>query len=54
MQIALVVAGVLTLLAYSLSWRHFIGSVGGTLGHVVLVIACSAPEYLLAYIRLQL
>ena len=53
-QIALVVTGVLTLLAYPLISRHFTGRVGGTFGHVVLVIARSTPEYLLAYILLQL
>ncbi|MDZ7789220.1 MAG: hypothetical protein U5L08_01750 [Xanthomonadales bacterium] len=42
-QIALVVTGVLTLLAYPLISRHFTGRVGGTFGHVVLVIARSTP-----------
>lgn len=53
-QIALVVTGVAALLAYPLISRHFTGRLGGTLGHVVLVIARSTPEYLLAYILLQL
>ena len=53
-QIALVVTGVLALLAYPLISRHFTGRVCGTAGHVVLVIARSTPEYLLAYILLQL
>jgi len=53
-QIALVVTGVLTLLAYPLISRHFTGRIGGTFGHVILVVARSTPEYLLAYILLQL
>ncbi|MEX0732539.1 MAG: hypothetical protein WED00_05090 [Aquisalimonadaceae bacterium] len=53
-QIALVVTGFLALAAFPLISRHFTGRVGGTLGHVLLVIARSTPEYLLAYILLQL
>lgn len=53
-QIALVVTGLFALLAYPLISRHFTGRLGGTVGHVVLVIARSTPEYLLAYILLQL
>lgn len=53
-QIALVFTGLLALVAYPLISRHFTGRVGGTFGHVVLVIARSTPEYLLAYILLQL
>ncbi|MDZ7844347.1 MAG: hypothetical protein U5K99_06065 [Anaerolineales bacterium] len=53
-QIALVLTGVLTLLAFPLVSRHFTGRIGGTLGHVLLVVARSTPEYLLAYILLQL
>lgn len=53
-QIALVVTGVLALAAYPLISRHFTGWLGGTSGHVLLVIARSTPEYLLAYILLQL
>ena len=53
-QIALVITGVLTLLAFPLVSRHFTGRIGGTLGHVLLVVARSTPEYLLAYILLQL
>ncbi len=53
-QIALVVTGALTLAAYPLVSRHFTGRLGGTFGHVLLVIARSTPEYLLAYILLQL
>lgn len=53
-QIALVVTGVLTLLAFPLVSRHFTGRIGGTLGHGVLVVARATPEYLLAYILLQM
>ena len=53
-QIALVATGVLALLAYPLVSRHFTGRVGGGLGHVLLVVARSTPEYLLAYVLLQL
>ena len=34
--------------------RHFTGPIGRTLGHVVLVVSRSTPEYMLAYILLQL
>lgn len=37
-QIALVVTGVLTLLAFPLVSRHFAGRVGGTLGHVEIIM----------------
>lgn len=53
-QIALVVTGVLALAAFPLISRHFTGRVGGTLGHTLLVVARTTPEYLLAYILLQL
>jgi len=53
-QIALVVTGALTLLAYPLISRHFTGRVGQGAGHALLVVARSTPEYLLAYILLQL
>ncbi len=53
-QIALVATGVLALAAFPLISRHFAGRPGRVLGHVVLVIARSTPEYLLAYVLLQL
>lgn len=37
-QIALVVTGVLTLLAFPLVSRHFTGRVGGTLRHVEIIM----------------
>ena len=53
-QIALVATGMLTLMAFPLISRHFGGPVRRTSGHIVLVIARSTPEYILAYILLQL
>ncbi len=53
-QIALVVTAILSLVAFPLVSKHFTGRVTGTLGHVVLVVARSTPEYVLAYILLQL
>ncbi|PHQ16930.1 PhnE/PtxC family ABC transporter permease [Marinobacter profundi] len=53
-QIALVATGLLALLAFPLISTHFGGPVRRTSGHVALVIARSTPEYILAYILLQL
>jgi len=53
-QIALVVTAVLALMAFPLISRHFTGRLSGTAGHIILVVARSTPEYLLAYILLQL
>lgn len=53
-QIALVATAVLALGAFPLVSKHFTGRVTGTLGHVVLVVARSTPEYVLAYVLLQL
>lgn len=53
-QIALAATGILTLLAFPLISNHFGGPVRRTAGHVFLVIARSTPEYILAYILLQL
>jgi phosphonate transport system permease protein len=53
-QIALVATGILSLLAFPLISQHFGGPVRRTSGHVLLVIARSTPEYILAYILLQL
>lgn len=53
-QIALVATGLLALLFFPLISRHFGGPVRRTSGHVFLVIARSTPEYILAYILLQL
>ncbi len=53
-QIALVLTGALTLLLYPLGSRHFTNRLTSPLGHTVLVVLRSTPEYLLAFILLQL
>ncbi len=53
-QIALVVTGILALLLYPLVSKHFTNRVTRPLGHTLLVIMRSTPEYLLAFILLQL
>lgn len=52
-QIALVGAGILTLVFFPLISRKFFGPAGSTLGHVFLVVTRSTPEYILAYLFLQ-
>ncbi|TNE99998.1 MAG: ABC transporter permease [Gammaproteobacteria bacterium] len=53
-QVALVATGILALLMFPLISKHFGGPVRRTSGHVFLVVARSTPEYILAYILLQL
>jgi phosphonate transport system permease protein len=53
-QISLVLSGMLALLLFPLISQHFQGVVGRRLGHGFLVILRSTPEYILAYIFLQL
>lgn len=53
-QMALVATGLLALLTFPLISRHFGSPKRRLLGHVGLVIARSTPEYVLAYILLQL
>ncbi|WP_372981465.1 PhnE/PtxC family ABC transporter permease [Marinobacter sediminum] len=53
-QIALVATGLIALLTFPLISNHFGGPLRRTGGHVFLVIARSTPEYILAYILLQL
>ncbi|MGM0569107.1 PhnE/PtxC family ABC transporter permease [Marinobacter sp.] len=53
-QMALVATGVIALLAFPLISRHFGNRFSRSGGHVLLVIARSTPEYILAYILLQL
>lgn len=53
-QIALVATGIIALLTFPLISTHFGGPVRRTGGHVFLVILRSTPEYILAYILLQL
>jgi phosphonate transport system permease protein len=53
-QIALVSTGLLALVLYPLASKYFIGRLGAVLGHVLLVVMRSTPEYVLAFILLQL
>ena len=53
-MIALVVAGALTLAFFPLISPKFFGPGGRTAGHLFLVIMRSTPEYILAYVLLQL
>ena len=53
-QIALVAAGAVALLVYPLVSRRFLGQVGHYLGRAMLVVVRSTPEYMLAYLLLQL
>src|SRR5690554_3105779 len=53
-QVALVATGIIALLAFPLVSRHFGNRLSRTGGHVLLVVARSTPEYILAYILLQL
>jgi phosphonate transport system permease protein len=53
-QIALVATGVLALALAPLVSKKFFGPAGRTVGHVFLVVMRSTPEFILAYIFLQL
>ena len=53
-QIALVATGVLALALFPLISKKFFGPVTRTVGHVFLVVLRSTPEFILAYIFLQL
>lgn len=53
-QIALIAAGALALLLYPIVSRRFLGQPGHYLGRAMLVITRSTPEYMLAYLLLQL
>jgi phosphonate transport system permease protein len=53
-QIALVAAGALALLLYPIVSRRFLGQVGHYFGRAMLVVTRSTPEYMLAYLLLQL
>lgn len=49
-QLALLLTGVLSLLAFPIIMPIFMGKIGGVIGHVVLVVLRTSPEYMLAYI----
>jgi phosphonate transport system permease protein len=53
-QIALVGMGLLALALFPLVSRQFMGTLGQPAGRVLLVIVRSTPEYMLAYVLLQL
>lgn len=53
-QIALVGMGILALLLFPLVSRQFAGRIGQPVGRVLLVVVRSTPEYMLAYVLLQL
>jgi phosphonate transport system permease protein len=53
-QIALVAMGLLALLLFPLVSRRFTGRIGQIAGRVLLVVVRSTPEYVLAYVLLQL
>jgi phosphonate transport system permease protein len=53
-QIALVATGLLALLAFPTVSRRFAGRFGQVLGRFNLVVVRSTPEYMLAYVLLQL
>lgn len=53
-MIALVGTGVLTLVFFPIISPKFLGPVGRTIGHVILVVIRSTPEYVLAFVLLQL
>jgi phosphonate transport system permease protein len=53
-QIALVATGILSLVLFPLITRHFFRRTARGIGHAFLVVMRSTPEYILAYIFLQL
>jgi phosphonate transport system permease protein len=53
-MIALAATGILTLLFFPLISPLFFGKFGRTLGHTFLVVVRSTPEYVLAFVLLQL
>jgi len=53
-QIALVGMGILGLLLFPLVSQQFMGRIGQPAGRVLLVVVRSTPEYVLAYVLLQL
>ncbi|TYR32731.1 ABC transporter permease [Mesorhizobium microcysteis] len=53
-QLALVVAGFVALIGFPLLVVPVVGRFGSALGHIGLVVGRSTPEYMLAYIALQI
>jgi phosphonate transport system permease protein len=52
-QIALMLAGFISLVMFPLVSRLFLGLFGQTAGRVLLVVVRSTPEYMMAYVLLQ-
>ncbi|HET6146420.1 MAG TPA: ABC transporter permease [Polyangia bacterium] len=53
-QIALVATGLVALATFPLVSRQFFGRAGRTVGHLLMVVLRSTPEYVLCYVFLQL
>ncbi|MDH3280556.1 MAG: ABC transporter permease [Gammaproteobacteria bacterium] len=53
-QIALVATGIVALAAFPVVSSQFFGRIGRTFGHLGLVVMRSTPEYILAFVFLQL
>lgn len=53
-QITLAAAGIIALLAFPLGVPRFTGKLGAVVGHGGLVVGRSTPEYMLAYLFLQM
>ncbi len=53
-QIVLVGAGIFTLLSFPFACRHFTGKVANRISHYLLIILRTTPEYILAFIFVQL
>lgn len=53
-QIVLVGTGIFTLLSFPFACRHFTGKVARRISHYVLIVLRTTPEYILAYILVQL
>jgi len=53
-QIALAFTGVLALMSFPLACVHFMGRIGRRLAHGVLIVVRTTPEFILAYVFVQL
>lgn len=53
-QIVLVGTGLFALLSFPIACRHFAGKVPNRLAHVALIVMRTTPEYILAYLFVQL
>ena len=53
-QIVLVGTGVFTLLSFPFACRHFIGKFAGRISHYLLIVLRTTPEYILAFVFVQL